>query len=124
MENKNILNDLEITLGKEYKEARLIKKATYEELQDLDSSHTNTYEEVKNVIDEHEMYEYIINTSDNKDFVKIATNKRNEFNFKSKINDIVNKIDYKFLDDCFIKITEDNKKKLEDKEYDTYVIPF
>ena len=124
MNTEKILNDLDIVLDKVYKETRE-NGADYKELRIIEDIAQNTLYEVKALINEYEMYSYIINNSNNESFIDIAECRRDELNVCSKINDIVNRtIRYKFLNNEFIKITDKNKEELEDIEFKLYDIPF
>ena len=124
MNTEKILNDLDIVLDTVYKEARE-NEADYRELRIIEDIAQNTIYEVKALINEYKMYSYIIDNSDNDIFLDIAECRRDELNVNSKINDVVNRaIKYKFLDNKFIKITDENKEELEDREFELYEIPF
>lgn len=124
MNTEKILNDLDIVLDTVYKEARE-NEADYRELRIIEDIAQNTIYEVKALINEYKMYSYIIDNSDNDIFLDIAQCRRDELNICSKINYIVNRtVGYKFLDNEFIKITDENKEELEDREFELYEIPF
>ena len=124
MNTEKILNDLDIVLDTVYKEARE-NEADYRELRIIEDISESTYDDIKTLINEYKMYSYIIDNSDNDIFIDIAECRRDELNICSKINDVVNRaIKYKFLDNKFIKITDENKEELEDKEFKLYGIPF
>ena len=124
MNTEKILNDLDIVLDTVYKEARE-NEADYRELRIIEDIAQNTIYEVKALINEYKMYSYIIDNSDNDIFLDIAECRRDELNVNSKINDVVNRaIKYKFLDNKFIKITDENKEELEDRGFELYEIPF
>lgn len=124
MNTEKILNDLDIVLDTVYKEARE-NEADYRELRIIEDISESTYDDIKTLINEYKMYSYIIDNSDNDIFIDIAECRRDELNICSKINDIVNRtVGYKFLDNKFIKITNENKEELEDREFELYEIPF
>lgn len=123
MNTKKIIKELDVVLDEIYKEAKE-KGADEEELDILDGALIDTFREVSELLDEYDMYDYIANKCAVIKYINIATRKKEEFNLEKALNDIITPFGYKYLNEAFMKVTEENKEHLEDLEYHLYEIPF
>lgn len=131
LDRTKIINDLEVILEKQYKKELYTYEYSdycygpYEEYKTgVEKKIRKIYDNIEYLINTYKMYEYVIESCDDKGIVAVASEKLSECKFYEEMNNIIKCLDYVFYDYEFVETTKENREEWESKVFHTYIMPF